>query len=288
MGSDELRLLHVHAHPDDEASKGAATTAYYVNQGVTVLVATCTGGELGSILNPKLDTGKNRENLAELRKAEMKRAAEILGIQQIWLGFADSGFPDSDNPEPLDPNAFAAQDVSQAAGRLVKVIREFRPQVITSYNENGGYPHPDHLMAHKITFAARIAAADPELWPEHGSVWEVSKHYYDVTFHRRRMIALDDAMAERGLGRPYTERLTRPRDPLEDSRLTTFIECADYFDIRSQALLAHATQVDPDGFWFMVPIDIQKQAWPTEDFQLAWSNVKTQIPENDLFAGLRL
>jgi mycothiol S-conjugate amidase len=288
MLSHELRLMHIHAHPDDESSKGAATTAYYVQQGVRVSVVTCTGGEQGSILNPKMDTPENQARLPELRKAEMAKAAQILGIDQIWLGYPDSGFPDLDNPQPLDPDSFAAQPVDVAAGRLVKVIREVRPQVVTTYNERGGYPHPDHMMTHKITVAAVEAAADPAQWPEHGPAWQVSKLYYDVAFHRRKWEVIGAAMAARGLDNPYAARLADlPSDPEEDKRLTTFIPCADFFAVRDQALLAHATQVDPAGSWFAVPLSLQQEAWPTEDYQLVWSKVPTQLPESDLFAGLR-
>ncbi len=283
-----LRLLHVHAHPDDESSKGAATTAYYVARGVRVVVATCTGGERGDILNPAMDTPENWARLPELRREEMAEAARVLGIEQVWLGFHDSGFPDPDNPQPLSADAFAAQDVDEAAGRLVKVIRELRPQVVTTYDENGGYPHPDHVMTHKITMAALDAAADSSKWPEHGKAWEVPKVYYDITLHRRRMEALDKAMRERGLPSPYEQRLAeQPDDPSLDARLTTFIPCSDYFETRDKALLAHATQVEPGGSWFDVPLEVQKAVWPTEDYQLVRSTVPTSIPENDLFAGLR-
>jgi len=283
-----LRLLHVHAHPDDESSKGAATTAYYVAQGVRVVVATCTGGELGDILNPKMNTPKNWARLPELRRAEMRAAAAILGIEQVWLGFEDSGFPDPQNPQPLSPGAFAAQDVDEAAGRLVRVIRDVRPQVVTTYDESGGYPHPDHVMTHKITMAAVEAAADPNAWPEHGAPWQVAKLYYDVTLHRLRMRELDQAMRALGHASPYAERLALfPDDPALARRLTTFIPCSRYFETRNKALLAHATQVDPDGSWFAVPLDVQVSAWPTEDYELVYSLVPTMIPENDLFAGIR-
>ncbi|MDR1238029.1 MAG: mycothiol conjugate amidase Mca [Propionibacteriaceae bacterium] len=288
MLSHELRLMHIHAHPDDESSKGAATTAYYVRQGVQVSVVTCTGGERGSILNPKMDTPENQARLPELREAEMAKAAQILGIHQIWLGYPDSGFPDPDDPQPLDPDSFAAQSVESAAGRLVKVIREVRPQVVTTYNERGGYPHPDHLMTHKITVAAVAAAADPDQWPEHGPAWQVSKLYYDVAFHRRKWEALGAAMSALGIDNPYAARLAdMPRDPEEEKRLTTFIPCADFFAVRDQALLAHTTQIDPAGFWFAVPLSVQMRVWPTEDYQLVWSKVPTELPESDLFAGLR-
>jgi len=283
----ELRLLHVHAHPDDESSKGAATTAYYVAQGVRVMVVSCTGGERGDILNAAMDTPGNWARLPELRKEEMARAASILGIEHVWLGYEDSGFPDPDNPQPMAPGAFAAQDVDVAAGRLVKILREFKPQVVTTYNEQGGYPHPDHVMTHTVSVAAVDAAADPTLWPEHGAPWQVSKLYYDQGMSRDRFTALNEAMDARGLGRPYDERLSWPhlREPMPPA--TTFIPCGEFFEVRDRALMAHATQVDPTGSWFTVPLDIQQAVWPTEDFRLAWSKVPTVIPETDLFAGLR-
>ena len=282
-----LRLLHVHAHPDDESSKGAATTAYYVDRGARVLVATCTGGERGDILNPALDTPENWARLPQLRRAELAEAVRVLGAEQVWLGFPDSGFPDPDAPAPLDSDCFAAQDVDEAAGRLVPVIREFRPQVVTTYNEFGGYPHPDHVMTHKITMAALSAAADPARWPEHGPAWDVPKLYYDVAMQRARFAALDAIMREHGLDSPYTERLARmPDDPALARTVTTRIPCDDYFETRDRALLAHATQIDPDGHWFRVPLELQRQAWPTEDYELVWSRVATSIPEDDLFAGV--
>jgi mycothiol S-conjugate amidase len=285
-GAMNRRLLHVHAHPDDESSKGAATTAYYVAQGVDVMVATCTGGERGSILNPKMESPENWANLAELRRAEMVKAAQILGISQVWLGYVDSGLPEGE--EDLPPEAFARLDPEVAAGPLVKVIRDFKPQVMTTYDENGGYPHPDHIMCHKISMAAVTAAADPAAWPEHGEPWQVAKVYYDRSLHRGRFAALDAAMHEAGLGRPYTEWLQRmPSDETTESRLTTFVPCSEFFEVRNAALLAHATQIDPDGSWFAVPLEMQKAGWPTEDFELVRSTVAVKLPESDLFAGLQ-
>ncbi len=281
-----LRLLHVHAHPDDESSKGAATTAYYVAQGVRVRVATCTGGERGSILNPKMETPENEANLPALRRAEMAEAARILGIEQVWLGYVDSGMPGEG--EELPPDAFARFDPAEAAGPLVKVIRDFRPQVLTTYDESGGYPHPDHIQCHRVSMAAVDAAADPSAWPGHGEPWVVPKVYYDMTLHRGRYAALDAAMHAAGLERPYAEWLAQwGEDPERLSRLTTFVPCADFFEVRNRALLAHATQIDPDGRWFAVPLEIQKAGWPTEDYQLVRSTVPVSLPESDLFAGLR-
>lgn len=280
-----LRLLHVHAHPDDESSKGAATTAKYVAEGVDVLVATCTGGERGSILNPKLANDPEvARNIAEIRRAEMARAREILGIKQVWLGFVDSGLPEGDPAPPLPAGCFGVQDPQVAAGPLVKVMREFRPHVVTTYDERGGYPHPDHIMCHKITVEAFKAAADPDAWPEHGTPWQAAKLYYHMSFHKRRFEMLEAAMHEQGLEVSFP---TRDDDPFSDGRLTTFIDCAQYFPVRDEALRAHATQIDPDGPWFAVPLAIQQAGWPTEDYQLVRSLVPTMIPEDDLFAGLR-
>lgn len=281
----QLRLLHVHAHPDDESSKGAATTVKYVREGIRVMVATCTGGERGDILNPTMDTPENRANIAFLRAGEMERAREILGIEQVWLGFMDSGLPEGDPLPPLPEGCFAVLDADEAAGRLVRVIREFRPQVVTTYDENGGYPHPDHIQCHNITVAAVRDAADPQKWPEHGPAWQVAKLYYHMGFHRRRFATLDRLMHEHGLESPYKERLKNMDDRVAE-RLTTFVPCAEYFHVRDEALRAHATQVDPDGFWFAVPLEIQKKGWPTEDYQLAKSMVPVALPEDDLFAGL--
>ncbi|HEX8487719.1 MAG TPA: mycothiol conjugate amidase Mca [Propionibacteriaceae bacterium] len=284
---DRLRLLHVHAHPDDESSKGAATTARYVAEGVDVVVATCTGGERGSILNPAMDRPDVLANMAEIRRQEMDRAREILGIEQVWLGFVDSGLPEGDPLPPLPEGSFATLDLDVATAPLVRLIRSFRPHVMTTYDENGGYPHPDHIKCHQISVAAFDAAADPARFPELGEPWQVLKLYYQFTFHRDRIVALDQAMKDRGLESPYAERLADwEPDPSHQARLTTRVPCADYFRVRDQALLAHATQVDPEGSWFAVPLETHREAWPTEDFERVRSLVDAPLPEDDLFAGI--
>jgi mycothiol S-conjugate amidase len=284
---ERLRLLHVHAHPDDESSKGAATTARYVAEGVDVVVATCTGGERGSILNPAMDRPDVLANIASIRREEMDRARAILGITQVWLGWVDSGLPEGDPLPPLPEGCFGLMDVDEAALPLVRLIREMRPHVLTTYDENGGYPHPDHIMCHRISVAAATTAADPTAHPELGPAWQVQKLYYQLSFNRQRIEALDAAMTARGLESPYRERLAEwTPDPDHEARLTTKVPCAEYFAVRDRALLAHATQVDPDGPWFSVPLAVHEQAWPTEDWQLVRSEVPTELPEDDLFAGI--
>lgn len=288
---EPLRLMAVHAHPDDESSKGAATMARYVREGVEVLVCTLTGGERGDILNPAMERPEIRADLTAVRRAEMDAAREILGVQQRFLGFTDSGLPEGDPLPPLPDGCFALEPLESAAGPLVQAVREFRPHVIMTYDENGGYPHPDHIKCHQVSVQAFEAAADPDRYPDCGEPWQPLKLYYHLTFHRDRMMAMHHAMLERGLESPYAERIAEwieEEDPRRPSHaITTRVQCGDYFEIRNQALIAHATQVDPQGGWFAVPAEVQRTAWPTEDYYLARSLVDAGLPEDDLFAGIR-
>ena len=285
-GDGRFRLMAVHAHPDDESSKGAATMARYVAEGHEVMVVTCTGGEAGSILNPAMDRPDVLENMPAVRRAEMARAAEILGVQHRWLGFVDSGLPEGDPLPPLPEGCFALEPLHVAAEPLVRLVREFRPHVMTTYDENGGYPHPDHVMCHKISLHAFDAAGDPERYPGTGAPWQPLKLYYNQTFTKARTTALHEAMLAAGLESPYGEWLERWEDR-EERNITTRVPCGEYFSVRDRALLAHATQVDPDGPWFACPLEIQQAVWPTEDFEMARSLVDTGLPEDDLFAGVR-
>src|SRR3954451_10692107 len=280
--------MAVHAHPDDESSKGAATMARYVDEGVRVKVVTLTGGERGDILNPAMDLPEVHGRIHEIRIDEMAKAAEILGVEQRWLGFVDSGLPEGDPLPPLPEGCFALVPLAESTERLVRVIREFKPHVLTTYDENGGYPHPDHVMCHKISVAAFEAAGAPTRYPDAGDPWQPLKLYYHYSFHRERTQALHDEMVARGLESPYAERLAEWKpDPEHAARITTRIPCAEYFPIRDRALLAHATQIDPDGAWFACPLEVHQKAWPTEDYELARSLVDVEPPEDDLFVGVR-
>jgi mycothiol S-conjugate amidase len=285
---DRLRLMCVHAHPDDESSKGAATMARYAREGVDVLVVTLTDGSRGSVLNPAMDRPEVQADITAIRAQEMDRARELLGVRQVFLGFVDSGLPEGDPLPPLPEGCFGLCDLEEATRALVEVVRRERPHVMTTYDESGGYPHPDHIRCYEVSVAAFEAAGDPERYPDAGEPWQPLKLYYNLTFHKARLLALHEAMLERGIESPYAEWLENWVDkPEDDARLTTSVPCSDYFSTRDAALLAHATQVDPNGRWFACPIDLQKQAWPTEDFQLARSLVDTTLPEDDLFAGVR-
>ncbi|MCG7595790.1 mycothiol conjugate amidase Mca [Mycobacterium sp. PSTR-4-N] len=284
----ELRLMAVHAHPDDESSKGAATMARYVDEGVRVMVVTLTGGERGDILNPAMDRPEVHGRMAEIRREEMAKAAAILGVEHHWLGFTDSGLPEGDPLPPLPEGCFALEPLEVPTEALVRVIRDFKPHVMTTYDENGGYPHPDHIMCHKVSVAAYEAAADHLLYPDAGEPWATHKLYYNHNFLRQRMQVLQDEFAENGQEGPFAKWL-ESWDPDEDllaKRVTTRIECAKYFAQRDEALLAHATQIDPKSFFFTTPMEWQQRLWPTEEFELARSRVPVSLPETDLFTGI--
>lgn len=287
-----LRLMAVHAHPDDESSKGAASTARYVAEGVEVLVVSCTGGERGDVLNARAQAEVDEHGLPEVRRREMAAAAELLGIRHAWLGFEDSGWPEPDaetgEKPPLPDGCFAALPLETVSEPLVRLVREFRPHVVTTYDEHGGYPHPDHIRCHEVSVEAFEAAGDPTRYPGTGDPWQPVKLYYHMTFHKARVLALHEAMEGSGLESPYTDWLAHWEDREHDAeRLTTLVPAADWFDVRDAALRAHATQIDPDGRWFAVPMEMQRRVWPTEDYQLASTYVDVDLPEDDLFVGLR-
>src|SRR5262245_9728949 len=266
--AEKLRLMTVHAHPDDESSKGAATLIKYSSDGHEVMVVTCTGGERGDILNPAMERPEVLENMTEYRRKEMARAAEILGVEHRWLGFVDSGLPEGDPKPPLPEGCFAVVPLEESVPPLVELMREFKPHVVITYDENGGYPQPDHIRCHEVSVAAFDAAGDPDLYPEAGEPWTPLKLYYSHGFSRRRMEAMHEALLARGLESPYTEWLAnwnKDRGDVAD-RVTTRIECGEYFEKRDAALMAHATQIDPNSRWFAVPVDLQRDVWPYEEY----------------------
>ena len=269
------RLMFVHAHPDDESSKGAATAARYVDEGVHVTLVTCTDGAAGEVLNPSFDTAAlDAVGMARVRRDELADAVAAIGFHAVHqLGFPDSGWHEDASRVPS--GTFARMDLDVAAEALAVIIRDEQPHVVVTYPENGGYPHPDHIMNHLVTMRG-IELAAPH--------WQVAKVYAANTFLRERVVALHEAMLASGLESPYAEWIEKGRRP--DVAPHARIHCADTFPRRDAALLAHASQVDPDGMWFAVPRDLERDAYPYEAYELIWSLVATSVPEGDLFAGL--
>ena len=280
--------MFVHAHPDDESSKGAGTMARYAKEGHRVSVVTLTDGAAGDILNPAMDRPGIKERLIHVRAEELARALQILGVTDSWqLGYPDSGYIEDfkGDGSALDPACFYNVALEEPVGRLVALIRAERPDVLVTYPEGGGYPHPDHIRCHDVSVAAVAAAADATKFPDAGPPHTVAKLYYTSHFNKRRIQALHDACGELGIESPYAEWLQR-WDDSDPDRSTTHVEVGDYLPLRTQALIAHATQIDPTSSWMAVPDEIVRRVYPHEDFVLAHSTVASFLPEDSLFAGL--
>ena len=283
---DQLCILTVHADPDDEASKGAGTIAKYHAAGVHTVLVTCTGGEEGDILNPTMDTPEVRADIAGVRRRELDQAAEIIGYTEVvLLGYRDSGMPGS--KANSDPRSFAAHLLDETVERLVAEIRRVRPQVIITYSDDHErYPHPDHIRVHDISVAAFDASGDAGAFLSAGEPYQPLKMYYSV-WSRARVLATHAKFLELGLESPFDENwLERPGD---DDKITTSIDLTGFEDVRRLALLADATQVDPNSkYWFGLPPEIMRTIHPQDDYILARSLVDSELPEDDLFAGVRL
>ena len=293
--SDKRCLLTVHAHPDDEASKGAGSVARYHADGVHTVLVCCTGGEEGEILNPALDTPEVHRDLAAVRRQELDRATAIIGYDElVMLGYRDSGMADSE--ANANPECFAAAPMEEATERLVAVIRRCRPQAMVIYGDDQtGYPHPDHLRVHDAGLAAFLAAGDPEQFPDAGEAYQPAKLYYTV-HSAARFRAIHDKFEELGLESPFDEAWRDRWDSMPDDVPTTVIDITGHTDVRRLALLAHATQVDPESkFWFGLPPEVMGTIQPHDDYRLAlvgdpdgtvsayeWDGVV----ETDLFAGV--
>jgi len=281
---EPLRLLTVHAHPDDESSKGAGTVALASDAGHRCVLVCCTGGEAGDILNPAMDTDEVRASLHDVRRRELAEAAEILGYAEVvWLGYRDSGMPGS--PENEHPECFANAPFEEAVGRLVAILRRERPHVVVTYPDvQDGYQHPDHLRVFDVTIAAIRGAADPNRYTWAGPAWDVPKLYYTM-WTRARMLATHQAIQELGLESPYDDSWFKR--PWQDFRVTTSVDISKVWDRRKAALLAHATQIDPASpFWFALPDEVARTVHPYEEYHLARSSVHVDLPEDDVFAGL--
>jgi mycothiol S-conjugate amidase len=287
VAGNPLCLVSVHAHPDDEASKGAGTVARYAAEGIRAALVCCTGGEEGEILNPAADTPEVRADLQAVREAELRASADAIGYARLYLlGYRDSGMPDTEANSR--PDNFANAPLGEAVGRLVKVIRRERPQVLVTYgDESAFYRHPDHLRVHEISGPAFDAAGDPDRYPEAGEPWQPVKLYYSG-FSFRRIRALHEAYQALGEESPYAERMAQWPADVEITPPTTFVDVGDFLAARRAALLAHRTQIDPESHWMRVPDDLMRSTFPWEEYVLARSLVaEAEEPESDLFAGVR-
>jgi mycothiol S-conjugate amidase len=289
--SERLCLLTVHAHPDDESSKGAATVARYHAEGVHTVLVTCTGGEEGDILNPAMDLPHVRADIGAVRMKELDEATRIIGFDEVaMLGYRDSGMPDTPGNE--HPESFNQAPLDEAIGRLVAIIRRVRPQVLICYPEDQrGYRHPDHLRVHEITVAAYDAAADPSAYPEAGEPYAPLKLYYSAN-SRASFLERHQKFLELGLESPYAERIAkggfndRPQEP--EPEPSALIDLTGFGHVRRLALLAHATQIDPTSMgWFGLPDEVEFELHRYDAFILAKTRIPVEGVEDDLFNGVR-
>ncbi len=286
---EPLCLLTVHAHPDDESSKGPATVAFYHSRGVHTVLVCCTGGEEGDILNPTMDKPEVRADIAGCRRAELADAAKIIGYDEVvMLGYRDSGMPGTEANS--HPDCFARAQEDEAVGRLVAVVRRTRPQVIIAYgDEQSGYPHPDHLRVHDIAVRAFTAAADAGAFPDAGAPWQPAKLYY-TTFSSKRFRTVHQKFLDLGLESPFDEKWQERWKNRPDQPVTASIDVTEFTSVRREALLAHRTQVDPTSkSWFGLPPEVMDEIEPHDDYQLGRTAPGVTWPEgieDDLFAGI--
>ncbi len=289
MSETSRTLMAVHAHPDDEALGTGGTFLRYHDLGIRTVLVMCTRGECGEISDPTLATP---ENLGEVRTRELEEAIGLMKVDRlVWLGYRDSGM--AGTPDNENPASFHQAALDEAVGRLVRVVREERPQVLVTYEAQGTYGHPDHVRAHQITVAAFEAAGDPSRFPEAGPAWQPGKLYYIVR-PRSRTEGLLRAAREAGMEGLFgarteeaaRERLERFATPDED--VTTQIEIGPYYDQKRAAILAHRTQMGPQSFFQKMPVEIGRRFGTHEYFQRA-AGPAPEDPgerETDLFAGL--
>lgn len=278
----ERRLLLVHAHPDDEASKAAATAARYIDEGAHVVLVTCTGGEAGEVLNPNappVEVG----SMPVIRMQELEAACRVIGFSARYqLGFVDSGW--HEDVLAVAPDSFAGQPLDVPAGALAEILRKERPQVLVTYPPNGDYPHPDHIRVHDVSMRAMDLAEDPQA-DVLGEPWRVPKVYACHLLTWEWLVAMHDAILARGLESPFEQwlerRAERPALPT-DAR----IRVDGWLERRDEALRCHITQVDAAGLWFSWPRDLEREVYPWETFTRLRSDISTPDVEDDLFAGL--
>lgn len=283
----DRRLLFVHAHPDDESSKGAATAARYVDEGADVVLVTCTGGEAGEVLNAAAGEIA-AEDMPSVRAAELAAAVEAIGFTRTYgLGEVDTGWHEELDAVPVG-EVFWHAPLDRPAARLAGILRQERPHVVVTYPPDGGYPHPDHIRTHDVTMLAVELAADPDAAVE-GDPWVVARVLGCTVFTRGRLEALHAAILATGAESPFEDWLSGDR-PLRDAdrlQLAVRVDVGDWFVRRDAALKAHATQVDPEGMWFATPRDVERAAWPYEEFVALAPDRLAGAPLDDLFAGLR-
>jgi N-acetyl-1-D-myo-inositol-2-amino-2-deoxy-alpha-D-glucopyranoside deacetylase len=278
-------LLAFHAHPDDESLSMGGSLARYAEAGEQVVVVTATGGEVGEIHNHD-DPESLRDILGQVREEELRKACAILGVPHVeLLGFRDSGMmgtADNDHPD-----SFWRSDFMEAAGRMVSLIRSYRPEVVTAYDPFGGYGHPDHIQVHRVGTAAFFGAADVGRFPveQHGEPWQPERLYW-TTWPRERARQVRRMMVELGQMSPE-EAEREPAAGTRDEDITTRVDVRPWFARKWDAVLAHHTQIAEDSWFRTMPDSLRREGFSHEAFVLVFDRAGACEVADDLFAGLR-
>ena len=286
--TERFTLMAVHAHPDDECMSTGGVLARYARAGVRTVLVTATRGEEGEVVDPQMNPAEVKPKLADVRTAELECACKHLEVEKLHiLGYRDSGMVgwDSNN----HPACLAQADLHEATGRLVHLIRDLRPHVITCYDEDGGYGHPDHIQVHRMTVAAFHAAGEAAQYPELGlAPWQPAKLYY-TAYPRSFIVTRYEIMRAMGAEMPADRPDFDPQKVggTPDEIITTRVDVRDFLLHKMRALRCHRTQIAPDWWLTRVPHEVLQDKFGLECFIRVVSHVPVDGPEDDLFAGLR-
>jgi len=305
--------MTVHAHPDDETVGTGGAMAKAVTAGHRVILITCTRGEMGDIVVPAMDTPDNHRRLGEIRAAELERAMAVLGVTE-WenLGYHDSDM--MGRPGNRDPRTFWQADPDEAIGRLVWFVRRYQPDVMTTYNDFGGYGHPDHIRTHLVAVGAFERAGDAawypaQLAPEHGGTGPVEAEgglapWTPSKLYEQAIPASVRAVMERRLNELGQKSFWQPPEDatpeqlaefeafaakmlVPDDQVTTWLDVSGApLEAKWAAIHEHVTQISDESPFMLMGLDGWREGWSQEAYVLRESRVPTSLPETDLFAGL--
>lgn len=281
----QLGLMCVHAHPDDEAIGTGGILLRAAADGIRTAVVTCTGGELGEIYN--MDEAEVRPRLAQVRLEELRSSLRLLGAgEPRMLGYVDSGMVGTQGND--DPASFWRAPLDEAVGRLVRQIRAFRPDVLVTYDAFGVYGHPDHIQTHRVGVLAAEACNVPAMYPEAGAPWRVRKVYM-ATLPRSAIFRASKAMIAMGLESPFGDfdRVEDVPMGVGDDEVGAVVDVREVLDRKMEALHQHVSQLDPTSFFLNTPPELAEALLGSESFARLRSDVEVSGVEDDLFAGLR-
>jgi len=261
------------------------TYAVLADRGVQLTNVCCTDGQLATIVDPTMDEASTRPRLGEVRRTELRQACAILGVSDVrFFGYHDSGMAGTETNN--DAHAFFRCNTDEAVGRLVAALRQVRPHVVVTYDGYGGYGHPDHIQAHRITLLAVEAAQHRRMYSDAGPPWLVSKLYY-TCFRRGDVQRMIEFALAAGEPHPFDGTSVDELDFLaEDGTVTTSVDVSAGLERRRRALLAHRSQIDGSFPLLTIPPDAERELFSNEHYVLALTRVPVVLPETDLFAGV--